>query len=110
METFTDPHIGLLLRKYVDDNHISQVAWAHAQQTSPKVVHQYFKKPGMQTITLFNICRALKYNFFADLAAMLPPEFGSAVTASQEKIAALEKENEMLRGQVELLKEVVREK
>ncbi|HYV92872.1 MAG TPA: hypothetical protein VE978_13835 [Chitinophagales bacterium] len=50
----------------------------------------------------------MKYNFFADLAAMLPPEFGSAATVPQQKIATLEKENEMLRGQVELLKEVVR--
>jgi hypothetical protein len=53
----------------------------------------------------------MKHNFFADLAAQLPPDFTTnapdPTLPLQERIAALEEENKLLKIKVETLMAVV---
>jgi hypothetical protein len=108
METTEPVNTGAMLRRYVDEKRIRQGAWSRTQNVNRETVRKYFKKTSMQTTTLFAVCHALKYNFFADLAATLPAEYGYAPGALQQQLDALRKENETLKTQVELLKEVVK--
>ncbi len=108
MENNNIPSIGAMLRKYVDDNRIRQAAWARKQNIGKDNVRLYLKRKSMRTDTLFRICHVLNYNFFSDLATTLPVEYKHGLTVDQQRIAALEEENKLLRNQVELLKELIK--
>ena len=103
-EQKTHKHVGEMLAKYAKAKRIYKAAWSRHQGIRKDTVTGYFKKQTMQTNTLFDICYVLKYNFFADLAASLPAEFPHEANALNEKLAALEKENEKLKTENELLK------
>jgi hypothetical protein len=70
----------------------------------------YEPKESIKTDCLLEICVHLKHNFFADIARHLPEHYTKTqpeVTALQEKITALEHQNELLTSQINLLKEVM---
>lgn len=100
------PHIGEILKTYRKQKRIYQSGMSRALNVYYSTVNRYFKKPSMQTTTLWNVCHVLKHNFFADLAAMLPPEFSHGTNTADEKIAALEKEIEKLKIENEVLREI----
>jgi hypothetical protein len=105
------PHVGQSLRAHVKAKRIYQAPWARLQGVNASTVNSYFKKPTMQLSTLFTICQVLKYNFIRDIADELPPDFPSKKPeALQVRICELEKENERLRIEIEVLKEVARGK
>lgn len=108
MENQPAPHIGKMLREYTLKKRIYRAAWARHQNIKEQTVQGFFKKPSMQTTTLAAICHVLKYNFFADLAATFPADYGSTPGMLNQQVEALQKENEALKIQVELLKEMVR--
>ncbi|MFN3968016.1 hypothetical protein [Flavobacterium sp.] len=70
-------------------------------------------KQSMQTATLLEVCYALRYNFFQDIANTLPIEFKANERPNAEKeaqeqenialIAQLQEENKVLKIQNELL-------
>jgi len=69
------------------------------------------KRDSLQASMLWNLSHALGHNFFADIAQHLPEHYTKTqpeVTALQEKITALEHQNELLTSQLNLLKEVMR--
>ena len=109
METLKKlPHIGEILKKYVKKNRIYQSAWARHQGVKFKTVNSYYKRPSLQVETLFNICQVLKYNFIREIADQLPAEFPPhATNPLQDENAALKKEIEMLKHEVEILNRVV---
>lgn len=61
---------------------------------------------------LWKLSFALNHNFFQDLAAQLPPEFTTNAPDHnlplQERNAALEEENKLLKAKVDTLMAVVR--
>lgn len=104
------PHIGTFLYDYVKQKRIRQTGWAAKQNISPRNISKFLKNPDMRCSTLFKICQALNYNFMYDIAAMLPPDMPCKNTPKDDEIAALKKENETLKMQVDLLKEVIAKK
>ncbi|MFN0274266.1 MAG: hypothetical protein ACKVPJ_00850 [Chitinophagales bacterium] len=106
MEKTESPHIGSMLQAYAKQKRTYKGAWARHQQVRRSTVSGYFKKPTMQTATLWDICHVLQYNFFADISALLPPEFAHAPNTADEKIALLEKEIEKLKIENNVLREV----
>ena len=102
------PHVGQMLRKHVDKNRISQAAWARQQGMKPATIVGFFKKPALPIGTLYDICQILKYNFIREIADSLPVEFppfkDNELTG---RVAELEKENEKLKSDIALLKEVI---
>lgn len=99
------PHIGNMLRAYVKKKRIFQSGWAREQGIQPKNVLAYLKRPNMRIDTLFTICQVLNYNFFKEIAAMLPSELPPAtedpsaarVKELEQRVHDLETENKVLR-------------
>lgn len=107
------PHIGNMLQAYIDRNRTYQAALARAIHREPQTVLKYKKNHSIQTAILWELCHALKYNFFADLAAALPDTFGrsnndaldekdKAITALQAEVTRLQQEKDLL---VQLIKD-----
>ena len=98
------PHVGELLREYVNAKRIFQAPWSRIQGVHATTVNSYFKKPTMQVGTVFTICQVLKYNFIRDIADELAAEYPSKTPpALTQRISELEKENERLKIEIEVL-------
>lgn len=107
----TLPHIGLMLKKHIGANHLYQSAWAKDQGVHAITVSSYLKKPTIQIDTMFDICKALKYNFFRNIADALPAELPPfAVNKLQTELDEVKKENEKLQMEVKILKEILMNK
>ena len=105
------PHIGEMLSERIKKRRISKAAVSRAMQRAPETVHRFTKRHSLQTEILWQLCTVMKHNFFADLAAQLPPAFTTnapdPTLPLQEQIAALEEENKLLTTKVETLMAVV---
>jgi len=102
------PHVGQMLRTYVKTNRLYQSGWARMQGMKPSTICNFFKKPTIPLGTLYDICQILKYNFFRDIADSLPAELPPFKTNELAgRVAELEKENEKLKNDIALLKEVI---
>jgi hypothetical protein len=106
--TNTPPHIGQLLRKYVNEKRIHQRAWARHQGVQPHFISRYLRRPEMKISTLFTISLILKNNFLREIADMLPPEIPSRTDRLLQENENLKKENERLRTELELLKDILK--
>lgn len=105
------PHVGLLLKNFLDARRIRKSVLARMLGINPQAVHQFPQRASFQTATLWKLCHLLRHNFFLDLAAQLPKDFSSAAPADTvlpERIAALEKEVELLKAVNAGLMEVLR--
>ncbi len=102
------PHVGEMLRKYVKDHRLYQSGWARMQGMKPSTIAGFFKKPVLPLGTLYDVCQILKYNFIREIADTLPAEFGPhASNELTTRVQELEKENEKLKNDIALLKEVI---
>ena len=97
-------HTGQLLRKYVNQKRINQAGWARQQGVNATTIAQYLKNPDMRIGTLIAISQTLNHNFLQDIASLLPAQMPHTPNTLDEKLAALEKENEKLKTENELLK------
>ncbi|MBJ7428212.1 MAG: hypothetical protein JHD28_04545 [Bacteroidia bacterium] len=72
---------------------------------------RYQKQESLQSSVLMALCHALKHNFFADIAALLPQEYTTNAPTNSEqtnKIAELEQEIIMLNREKNLLLEALK--
>jgi len=97
---------GKLLVAHIKKNRIYKSALARAINRKPKTVYQLLKQPSVQSAILWEICVALKHNFFADIAAQLGIDNGLE-NPLQARITQLEKEKSDLELQVKTLKEAI---
>lgn len=82
----------------------------------PTSMYQYIRNSSIQTGILIDLCYAMKYNFFQEIANRLPDEFTKTDKEAVEKlaekeayenrIAELEEENKILKVQVDLLMKI----
>jgi len=102
------PHVGEMLKKFCKEKRIYKSAWARIQGMKPATISGFIHKPEIPLSTLFNICQILKYNFIRDIADALPAEFPPIKdNVLAGRVAELEKENEKLKNDIALLKEVI---
>ncbi|KJJ39569.1 hypothetical protein [Aequorivita vladivostokensis] len=108
----TAPHVGQMLARRIKAQRISKAALARAVGRSGVTLLRFTQRPSLQTEVLWQLCTVMKHNFFLDLAAQLPPDFTTHAPDStrplQQRIAALEEENKLLKIKVETLMQVVR--
>ncbi len=108
------PHIGEILKAHIKKHRLPKSALARKMLRTPATIEHFLKRPSLQCAILWEICEGYKHNFFADLAAQLPPAFTTnapdPTLPLQERIAELEEENKILAGQLELLKGVIGKK
>lgn len=107
------PDTGQMLRDYINAHRIHQSAMARAMNRRVSCIMDYKKRKSMQTALLWEISIVLKHNFFLDIAAQLPVEFSTDApydASKDEQIARLTAENEKLRTERDLMKEILQSK
>lgn len=106
------PNTGEMLAKYITEKRIYQSALARLLNRNQSAISEFRQGTTIQTAILWEICHALKYNFFADIAAQLPAEYPfSATNADKEQLEkevdSLQKENAMLKMERDMLKSML---
>lgn len=103
-------HIGALLKRYIQENNVSKAALARALGIGPPNLEVRLKQPSFRTDVLFKISNLLEYNFFADIATLLPEEFSTNKITDKTKdnlIAELELEIKMLKRERDVLSNLI---
>jgi cell division protein FtsB len=102
------PDIGQMLKQYVDDNRLSQAAWARRANVNYSTIVKYIKQPTMRVDTLMAVCEQLEYNFLRDIADTLPPNLPPLAAIDQSaELAALKAENEKLKIEIAVLEKAI---
>ena len=83
--TATSPNIGEMLKAYIKNNRINQAPLSRLLGISISSLLRYQKTANMQIKTLWKLSNALKYNFFMDIALLLPKEYGNNTNLFEEK-------------------------
>lgn len=106
----TMPHLGEMLQSYFDRKRTYQAALARAINREPDTLRKYKQRHSLQAAILWELSHALKYNFFADLAAALPADFEKASSLSIDEkdaeIADLRNQVAQLQRDKDLLMEM----
>jgi hypothetical protein len=106
------PHLGEMLQTYFDRKRTYQAALARAIKREPDTLRKYKQQHSLQAAILWELSHALKYNFFADLAAALPADFEKASSSEMDEknaeIADLRNQVALLERDKELLKEMMK--
>jgi hypothetical protein len=103
---------GKRIRAVKKERNLRTADLARSMNRHFTTVSTLLKKPSIQVYLLWEFSLALKHNFFADLAEQLnataPADtLDNAQQPLTAQLAALEKENEQLRSECDLLKKVV---
>ena len=104
-------HIGQWLKEVMKKERIGAYTLAHRIGRNPTAIYTQFKSKNASVYTLWRYTVALKYNFFMDLANLMPKEYSYAAAFESEKelkIKQLEEDIKNLKAQLEVLKEVIR--
>ncbi len=104
-------NFGALLGAYFKKNRIYKSALARKINRSDSTIGTFQKRPSLQSAIIEELSHAMKHNFFADLADLLPESYSKDETKWMEKdakIASLEKEIEILKAEKEVLLVVLR--
>ena len=105
------PNVGLIIAGFFKEKRIYRSSLARKLGIQLHTVLNYEKRTTMQMATLWKLSVALKHNFFLDIAHQLPKEFSTYApidTTLPDRVAALEKENELLKAQLEILERVMK--
>lgn len=104
-------NIGAILKNYIDTNRIFKSALARKIKKADSTIIRYQKSSTLQTSIIWELSHALKYNFFAEIATLLPTEYNSPKTEqiinNIQAITELQKEIERLTIENNLLKTIV---
>ena len=87
------PDTGAILTAYFKKKRIYRSGLGRALGKDYKAVRGYETRSTILTSVLWELCIALKHNFFADIAALLPAEYGTdapADTTKDDRIKELE--------------------
>ena len=106
----TEPHIGAIIKKYIDTHGIYKSALARKIKKNDSEILRYQKSVSLKTEVLLALCHAMKHNFFTDIAALLPADYSTDVpkdTTDQEQIAQLKEQIKTLESERNILKQVL---
>lgn len=106
----TAPNIGALISRVYKEKRTYKSALARKLGVRPTTALNYAKKTSMQTTTLWKLSLILRHNFLKDLADQLPKEFSTYApkdSSLAKRITLLEQENELLKAQLAVLKDVM---
>ena len=107
----TAPNTGELLKVFIKKKRLSKAALSRTLNRATNTLVGFIKGKTIQTAVLWEICHALKHNFFADIAAQLPNTYSnniSADTTKDERIAELEQEVALIKAKNEVLLEAMK--
>ena len=103
MEANTNPILfGPLLKNYLTLHKISRASLARRLGVDDSAISRYQKSEAINFQIIASLSHALKHNFFADLADLLPESYSKDETKGMEKdarIASLQREIEILKAE-----------
>ena len=106
------PHSGLLLTTYFKEKRIRKSALAREMNRRPDTIYGFEKNSSIQTAILWEICHALKHNFFADIALLLPSTYSQTISAEalakDQRIAELDQQIKILEAEKAVLVSVMK--
>lgn len=103
------PNIGNMLGMYFKKRDINKSSLGRKLGLKRSTVTNYEERSSLQARIIWDLSEALEHNFFADIAAQLPPTYTTIQPEFiAQRIAQLEEENEMLKTKVETLMAVIR--
>jgi len=68
------PHIGMLVKRIMEEKKISQAELARRMQLTPTSIVNYFKQSSLQFGILWNIGIALEHDFLTELTNYYPAD------------------------------------
>lgn len=101
-----DFHFGNILKAYIKSRKITKAVLARKINRDDSTILYYQKTASLQLAIVLQLSHAVKHNFFADIAAMLPATYKSSVlpeTDKDERIAQLEQELALVKAEKEIL-------
>ncbi len=104
-------NVGEIVKNYIDTNRIFKSSLARKIDKADSTIIRYQNSETLQTSIILELSHALKHNFFAEIAMLLPPEYSAPKTeqasANLQTILELQKEIEKLNIENNLLKSIV---
>lgn len=103
-------HVGSMIKAHIEKNNLVRTHIAWKMNIPNTAIYGYENRHELKTATLVRICTALKYNFFMDLANLMPQDFAHNMTLSSPKddlIKQLTEEIQKLKSENSLLKELI---
>lgn len=103
------PHAGQLVARVLKARKISKAFLSRLLGVRPSVIIGYTESASMRVGTLWQLSLTLRHNFFADIAAQLPPDFATEAprdNAAAKRIAELQKEIEKLKMEIAVWEKV----
>lgn len=104
---------GKIIEKLMYQFKFSNLEMERAMGRPGSSMYKYIRNSSIQTGILIDLCYAMKYNIFHDIANELPAEFAKIDTTVEEKaalkkdyeerIAQLEDENKILKAQLDIV-------
>ena len=93
------PDMGRMLKTHLKKRRMTKASLSENLGIHRTGVGRMLKRDTIQTDALWEACHTLRYNFFADLAAMLPAEYESeAVGRARAELEEVKKERDLLKG------------
>lgn len=108
------PSTGKMLEAYIQNNRIYQSALSRLLNRHKSSIAAFRSRATIQTAILWEICHALKHNFFADIAAQLPTEYSvlpqeneqqresDELIALKEELISVKSERDTLKAMLEM--------
>ncbi len=97
------PSVNTFIRRVFDQRRVRKSALSRVLGVGPSTVTDLMTTRSMGTERLWNLCVALRHNFFADIAAQLPSDFATNAprdTTALDRMSELEKEVEQLKMEI----------
>lgn len=105
-----DFHFGSLLAAYIKKRKVPKAALGRKIGKNGDRILKYEKRKALDSDAIMELSIALKHNFFADIALLLPKEYTKEVPEEallKTQISVLEREIEILKAEKAVLMEVM---
>lgn len=102
------PSLGNIIHQYLKNNKINSNRLSLKMNRHSTAMAKFKKQTSFQTAILWELCYALKYNFFMDLALQLPKDFDYKSNTTTQELIDLKNENELLKRDIELLEKILK--
>lgn len=103
--------ISKMLTAYFTKNRTRKAALARKLNKDTSFISKLQKRPSIQSQSLWDLSHALEYNFFQDIAHLLPSSYATTLPENDAKdktIAALQEEIKILKAEKEVLLQVLK--
>lgn len=109
--TQTPIHAGDILKNYIDTHRLYKSALNRTLNKPPNTVLRYQKQASLSSQVLIDLSHALRHNFLADLAALLPESYTTTEpkdNRQEQRIAELEAQLTIVQAEKSVLLEALR--